>query len=228
MKNLLKVERLNYTLPNGRSILEGVSFELLEGEFLGILGRNGVGKTTLMDLLLGIKPLTSGTIKILGEDPLSPQRVCLSDICFLSQDNSLKSSLSVRQFLNFYSNLYPNYSKDEEAHLLNFFSLKPESIIGSLSTGQQKKVQIVAGMSARPKIVLIDEITAVLDPETRNHFFQVLKRHKDERKLGIILATNIAEDLISRADRVFFIDNGRGESVSPSEILNLFKVEKVA
>lgn len=193
-----------------------------------MLGRNGVGKTTLMDLLLGFRPLTSGKIEILGEDPLSLDRKNLSGICFLSQDIVLKGSLSIKEYLKFYSCFYPHYSKKEEKNLLEFFALKPLDKIGSLSTGQQKKVQIVGALSTLPKILLIDEITAVLDPETRNQFFTTLNRHRHDNGLGVVLATNIAEDLISRADDVLFIDQAKGSLRKPSDILDLFHLEKVA
>ena len=228
MKTLIKIENLNYSIPYGPQILEDINFCLQEGEFLGVLGRNGAGKTTLMDLILGFRPSTSGKIEVLGENPISLNRKKLSSICFLSQDSILKGTISIGQYLKFYSSFYPSYSKEEELFLLDFFSLKPEDQIGSLSTGQQKKVQAVGSLSTLPRLVLIDEITAVLDPETRNQFFKVLSHLREKNGLGIILATNIAEDLISRADKVLFIDQCKGSIKNPSEILSLFKIEKAA
>lgn len=228
MKPLIKVENLNYVIPYGPTILDDVSFELYEGELIGVLGRNGVGKTTLMDMLLGFRPFTSGNIEVLGESPLSSTRKNLHSICFLSHDSAVKGNLSIEQLLSWYQSLYPDYSKEEEKFLLDFFQLNPLDKIGSLSTGQQRKAQAAAAFSARPKVVLIDEITAVLDPETRDQFFKVIKHLKEKNKMSFILATNIAEDLISRADRVLFIDKGHASIKNPSEILHLFKIEKAA
>lgn len=228
MSKLIEVKNLTYSIPYGRTILDNVSFELHAGEMLGILGRNGVGKTTLTDILLGVRPLTSGEVKILGEEPLAEQRVNRTSICYLSQDVLFMGSSTVAQFLNFYSSLYPSYSSEEETILLNFFNINREDKIGSLSTGQQKKVGVIACLSAMPKILLVDEITAVLDPETRGQFFSAIKRHQEQYGLCIILATNIAEDLISRANSVLFLDKGKGAIYSPSEILHLFNLGKVA
>lgn len=228
MKTLIKAENLSYSIPYSEKILDKINFNLQAGMFLGVLGRNGVGKTTLMDLLLGFRPSSSGVIEVLGENPLSLDRKKLNSICFLSQDVALKGSISIAEYLKFYSSFYPTYSTKEEKNLLDLFSLKPEEKIGSLSTGQQKKVQIISALSTLPKIVLVDEITAVLDPETRNQFFTALNRHKLDYGLGIILATNIAEDLISRADEVLFIDHAKGSLRKPTEILNLFHIEKSA
>lgn len=228
MKTLIKVENLNYVIPYGPTILEGVSFELKEGEFIGVLGRNGVGKTTLMDLLLGFRPSTSGLIEVLGENPIDLDRKQLRSICFLSHEANSKGNLTISQYLKFFSQLYPGYSIEEEKYLMNFFSLNPTDKMGALSTGQQKKVQAVAVFSSSPKVVLIDEITAVLDPETRNQFFNVLQHYKEKKKISFILATNIAEDLINRADKVLFIDHGRGVVKNSTEIYHLFKIEKSA
>lgn len=228
MTKLINVENLNYTIPYGADILKDVSFSLHPGEFIGVLGRNGVGKTTLLDLILGFRPITSGVIEVLGEDPMSLNRKQLNSICFLSHDSTLKATISISQYLKFFSSFYPSYSKEEERFLLDFFSLRPDDQIGALSTGQQKKVSAVAALSALPKIILIDEITAVLDPETRSQLFKVLLHLKEKNNLGIILATNIAEDLINRADKILFIDQCHGSMKSPDEILNLFKVEKIA
>jgi ABC-2 type transport system ATP-binding protein len=228
MKSLIKVERLNYSIPYGADILKNIDFELKEGELLGVLGRNGAGKTTLLDLLLGIRPSSSGVIRILDENPISLNRKNLDSICFLSQDANLKNTISVAQYLKFYASFYPLYSKDEERNLLDFFSLNPDVQIGSLSTGQQKKVQAVGALSTMPKLLLIDEMTAVMDPETRDQFFKILKYAKEENGVGIILATNIAEDLISRADKVLFIDKCYGSLKDPHDILNLFQVENSA
>lgn len=228
MKKLISVENMSYTIPYGVDVLKNISFSLYEGEFLGVLGRNGVGKTTLIDLILGIRSCTSGTINVLGENPTENGRRHLNSVCFLSQDSIIKGSISIEQYLKFYASLYPTYSIEQELFLLDFFSLDKKTQVGALSTGQKKKIQAVAALSAFPKIILIDEITAVLDPETRDQLFRVLLHLKEKNGLSIVLATNIAEDLVSRADKILFIDKGEGSIHGPSEILKLFQVEKVA
>lgn len=231
MTKLICVNNLNYTIPTGtepKTILKKISFDLDRGEMLGVLGRNGVGKTTLIDLLLGIKPPSSGEIQVLQEIPANDERKNLHSICFISQDVSLEAGISVRQFLNLYAGFYPDYSKTDEARLLKQFSVGGNQQISSLSTGQQKKVQIIATLSANPKILLIDEITAVLDPETRNHFFNLLAEEKETKGLAVVLATNIAEDLLNRADKILFIEEGEGRIERPESIPHLFNLQKSA
>jgi len=228
MSERLKVKNISYKVPYSDYILENISFEVSEGQFLGILGRNGVGKTTLMDLLMGFRPHTEGEIEIFGEDPRSLHRTYLNKVCFISQDVQIKGDLEIKQYLKMVSQLYPKYSKDDEKRLLSYFSLDEKSKIDLLSTGQQKKVQVVAAFACNPEILLIDEITAVLDPETRGQFFKILQEYKTERKLSIVLATNIAEDLITQADKVLFISDTKGSLHDPSEVHKLFNLDEVA
>lgn len=227
MKNLISVQSLSYSVPYGPVILEKVDLEVPPGLFLGILGHNGTGKTTFLDILMGHKKGT-GEIRVLDEDPHSVSRSQKEKIVFLSQDVSLKGNLTIGEFLKFHSAFYLDYNKEEEAQLLRLFELKKEMKIGALSTGQQKKVQIVAGLSSKPKLIIIDEITAVLDPETRDIFFAQLKRMQEQFSTAIVLATNIAEDLVGRADQIFFIENRKGVLHSPEEILHLFNIGKAA
>lgn len=201
-----------------------MSLDINEGEFWGILGRNGAGKSTLIDLILGIKFPTSGQITILGRDPNNKLGNHLDDVVFLSQDINLKGDSTVEDFLSFHSEFYSKYSKKIESDMLDYFQLNKDSKIGALSTGQQKKVQIIAGFSSDTKIIIIDEITAVLDPETRHHFFQKLQDLNRKYKKTVLLATNIAEDLTRVADKVLYINNYHGEVVDPTEINNLFNL----
>lgn len=228
MSKLIEVKNLSYTIPYGKTILKEISFDLDQGEFLGVLGRNGVGKTTLMDLLLGERPLTTGMIKVLDEGPLSFDRKKMNSVFFLSQDIFLKGNLTIDKYLKFISSFYPKYSQEEERFLLDFFSLHRDEKIGGLSTGQQKKVAIVAALSSLPQVLLVDEITAVLDPETRGQFFHAVNRARQEHGMGIVLATNIAEDLITRASHILFINDGIGNVCSPDEINELFNLGKIA
>ena len=122
----------------------------------------------------------------------------------------------------------PHYNKEDEKYFLDVFKLSADSKVATLSLGQQRKVQIIAGLSSRAKLVLIDEITAVLDPETREIFFNELKSYQEKYSATIVLATNIAEDLIGRASRVIFIHDQIGSIHHPDEILKLFNVQKVA
>jgi ABC-2 type transport system ATP-binding protein len=228
MKSLISIRDLSYTVPYGQTILDGLNLDLEQGQFIGILGHNGSGKTTLLDIIMGMKKSSHGEVLVLNENPHATDRRNKNKIVFLSQDVSINGDLTIEAFCRFHSAFYPEYSKEEEHRLMKVFSLTYDMKIGSLSTGQQKKVQIVANFSAKPELILIDEITAVLDPETREIFFEELLKLKANQLTAVLLATNLAEDLINKADKVLFIEETRGTTCSPSEIHNLFNLKKVA
>lgn len=228
MKKIISITDLCYSIPYSDTILSNINFDIHEKEFIGILGHNGSGKTTLVDIIMGFRGPTSGSVQVLDENPQAMFRANKHQVVFLSQEVTLKSNITIQEFLNFQASFYPNYSKEDELHLLNAFSLSPESKIGSLSTGQQKKVQVVAGLSARPLLIVIDEITAVMDPETRQIFFNEIQGVREKLNSSIILATNIAEDLIDRADKILFVENKQAAFHAPSEISKLFNLTKAA
>jgi ABC-2 type transport system ATP-binding protein len=226
MKTKLKAQDLRYRIPYGDVILENVNFQVESGQLYGVLGKNGAGKTTLVDLIMGCRDLENGELLILGEHPKSDKRTKADRVAYMSQDITLKSNITVHQFLKFHSSFYPRYDHEEEKRLCQRFSLDREMKIGALSTGQRKKVQIVAGFSVRPELLVVDEITAVLDPETRSLFFESLVEYKSTQDAAIILATNIVEDLEGRADKILFIADKQANEYLPEEIPKLFNLKK--
>jgi ABC-2 type transport system ATP-binding protein len=224
---MIKVKNLVYQIPQGDVVLDEINFEVNQGEFLGILGRNGAGKTTLLDLIMGFRAHTSGEILVHDEYPQSTNKLNAHEVAFLSQDLKLKQGTTVGKYLDFHSFFYPNYSKQKEQELLQFFELDPKQKIGSLSTGQQKKTQIVSGIASQAKLILIDEITAVLDPETRLKFFILLEKIHRDGKSSIVLATNIVEDLIGRVDKILFIDKNKAQVLTEFEIHDLFDLKSI-
>lgn len=225
---MIKAKNLTYEIPYTKTILQDLSFEIAPGEFLGILGHNGAGKTTLTDLLLGLRKITAGELTVFGEDPHANERKHRHEIGYMSQDIGIKGQLSVRQYLDLQVLLYPSYSKKQETYLLKKFRVLETAKIGTLSLGQQKKVQIVGCLSTCPKLIIIDEMTAVLDPETRAVFFSELERVQKTFNSTVILATNIAEDLVSRAHRILFIKDQKGSLHAPQEIQKLFITREAA
>lgn len=224
MQKIIHLKDMSYSIPYGEKILDRVNLELDAGIFLGVLGHNGAGKTTLMDILMGFRKASEGEARVFGEDPHAIARSHRKDVAFFSQDVNLKGAISIRQFLDFHGGFHDNYNKDLEKHLLKVFSLKDDAKIGSLSLGQQKKVQVISGLACMPKLILIDEITAVLDPETRVLFFREIDRYRKQFPCVVILATNIAEDLIDRVDQILFIKDKVSKLYSPSEIARLFNL----
>jgi ABC-2 type transport system ATP-binding protein len=219
---MIKVKDVTYSIPNVGLILKDVNFEINRGDYIGLLGKNGAGKTTLIDLLMGFKRPQEGSVEVFNSDPAVSDRTKFSDVAFLSQDIWLKDNISVLDFFKFHSAFYETYSLEDQSVLLNKFKIDLKSKIGGLSTGQKRRVQITAALSSRPKILIIDEITAVLDPDARKTFFELLQDINSKHGVAIILATNIVEDLKDKAKSLLFIKNHLVKNCAVDGIEKLF------
>lgn len=208
MDSYIKVADLVYTVPKFKNILNQVSFEIKPGEFWGLLGKNGAGKTTLIDILMGYRNIKGGNVEVFGENPQHRSKDMAQKVAYLSHDVKMPSFYSLEETLEYHSYFYPKYDKEKEKKLLDIFELDLNQKIGGLSTGEGKKVQIVAGLSSNADVFIIDEITAFLDPKSRLNFFDELKKIMALKNKSILLATNITEDLESRVDKVLFISDG--------------------
>lgn len=217
-KSLLQCQNLTYTTANGKKIIEDFNLEIHSGKLIGVLGPNGSGKTTLLDLLMGLRPRSSGQLFILGCDFQNGDYLQLQEVTFVSQEISVKKNIRIQDFLDFYSEFYSKYSKREEQNLLALFKINPQKMLSELSTGHIKLVHFIAATSSLPKILIIDELTAVLDGQNRKKLFETIQQHKDQRQMTTILATNIAEDLIGQCDQIIHLQDCGHEILAPTEI----------
>ena len=219
---MIEANNMSYSIPGVGDILVEVNFKVASNEIIGILGKNGAGKTTLIDIMMGFRNPTQGSVTVLGQDPALSSRSVFKEIAYLSQEVHLKGNITIEQFFEFHKYFFINYSNEDEKRLLDMFALDRKSKIGGLSTGQQRRANIVASLASRPKILFIDEITAVLDPDARQLFFQLIKELKSAHSTTVLLATNIVEDLKGRIDGLCFIRDGRLERPNISDMDSLF------
>lgn len=225
MDPIIKVKDLVYSVPKFKTILNGLDFVIRPGEFCGLLGKNGAGKTTLMDILMGFRNIDSGEIEVFGEFPQQRTKEGAQRVAYLSQDVKMPSFYSLEETLRYHSYFYPQYDFELEKRLLDVFELDLRQKLGGLSTGQSKKVQIVANLSTNADFYLIDEITAFLDPKSRYLFFKELNWLSSERSKSILLATNITEDLEGRVSRVLFLADGKVTEHEGNNLNQLFETK---
>lgn len=228
-KPIIKITDLEYSYPGYETpILNKFSQEVYPGEILGVIGKNGAGKSTLMRLIATIHQPLRGTIAINGVDSLDfkKRRDYLLNFVYLAHDKILQGDFTLRGYCNIYSPLYPNYSTEVEAQLIEKFEFNPDDKISSLSTGNRMKAFLLFALATRVRIILVDEITAVLDPENREEFFNTVRLYADAG-VTFIVATNIVEDLTGFSDRVWFIEKGNLLETTSENLKGHFK-KKVA
>ncbi len=223
MKNLVEVKNIKKNYGKNEAV-KGISFNIKENEILGLLGPNGSGKTTTIGMLLGLLKPTSGEILINGQKLEGNRIEILEQINFISPYIELPKKLTVKQNLTVYGKLYKINNINERIEFLSE-KLRLEgllnSITGELSSGQKNRVSLAKALINEPKVLLLDEPTASLDPEVGDFVRSFLEDYKKEKKISILLAshnmnevTRLCKSILMMKDGII-IDKG-----NPEELIN--------
>jgi ABC-2 type transport system ATP-binding protein len=193
--------------------VKDVSLTVAPGETLGLLGPNGAGKSTLIRMRTTLVPITSGRILLHGVDVArDPDRARLS-IGVIPQAMTSDTDLSVEENLSIYAKLY-GVARDERrraiAELLELVNLadRRKSLVGELSGGMRRRVEIARGLVHSPLILVLDEPTTGLDPVSRVDVWEMLTKIKRERQLTILVTTHYMDEADRLCDRIAIIDHG--------------------
>lgn len=210
-------------------IYQNLDLKVSEHKYYGILGQNGAGKSTLIEMIMGTRKLSSGKIKVFGEDAARSDRSLKNKIFVVSHDLSIPGHITTRDLWAYYQFFYPKYSVKLQKRLEKLFEIDGKKKFGSLSTGQKVKALLIPAFAARAELYLFDEVTAVLDPRSRRRFFNFLLEYKSINNCTVFMATNISEDIESCMDKVLFIDDDRNLLVKDVQSINsLFDEEREA
>jgi ABC-type multidrug transport system ATPase subunit len=205
---VIATESLTYRAYS-REILRDVTIAIPQGAFAIVVGENGAGKTTLLRLLMGLSRPTRGRALVAGREPhLDPWRE-RARIAYIAERTSPPIDWSVDEYLEFNRRFYPQYSTAVEASLVKDFRLDRTARIGQLSTGETRRAQVVAGIAASPEILLVDEITAVLDIVGRHKFMASLQDLRSRSRATVLMATNILDDVDEYATDVVLLHQGK-------------------
>ena len=203
---LIDIRELRFSYPDMAPTLNCVTFELQPGEILGVLGRNGTGKSSLLKLVTGELKADQGSIAVLDRDPFIHREI-LQNIAVCNLDIVPNTMCTVNQYIDLQSGIYGQLNYDEKPRLLEKFDLNGEDQLSSLSTGKQAAALIISVLLRKCSLYIFDEISAVLDIKMRRAFYQEVKGLAALDEAGVILATNLIEDLEGLADQVLFIEH---------------------
>ena len=189
-----------------------LSFCVDRGEIVGLLGANGAGKTTAISIILGLVTATSGTVRVFGLDIERHRVEILQQSNFSSAYTALPSNLRVRENLMVFAHLYsvkkPSRKIDELLELLEISDLK-NRVNGELSSGESTRVNLCKALLNDPRLLLLDEPTASLDPDIADKVRKLLRRIQRERELSILYTSHNMRDVEEVCDRVIFMQNGK-------------------
>jgi urea transport system ATP-binding protein len=202
----------DYRVAYGRSeVLHGLNFALGSNEILAVMGRNGMGKSTLMQAMMGVIPSTSGRVSIGDSDVSrmkSHQRVA-AGLAYVPQGRWIFSALTVEE--NIETGLAASGRRQVPDDIYELFPVLREMRRrrgGNLSGGQQQQLAIARALATNPKVLLLDEPTEGIQPSIILEMARVLKRIRDERGLSIIVSEQVVSFALDVADRVLVLENG--------------------
>ena len=205
VKNLIK----NY---GEKEAVKSISFKINEDEILGLLGPNGSGKTTTIGMMLGLLKPTSGDILIEGKKIEENRIEILKKINFISPYIELPKKLTVKQNLIVFGKLYKINKLDERIDYLTS-KLRLEDILnritGELSSGQKNRASLAKSLINDPKVLLLDEPTASLDPEIGDFIRSFLEKYKKEKKISILLASHNMNEVTRLCKSILMMKDGK-------------------
>lgn len=217
MPTAIKVTELHKTYGKGKNAFEavkGISLEIMEGELFGFLGPNGAGKTTSLKMMVGLLDPTDGTAEILGMDPRRSKQDLKRQIGIIPQDISIYEELTVLENLRFMAKAYKVPKEDYEPRITALVAQiglveKQNTRAKALSGGQKRRLNLIMGLVHDPKIVLCDEPTPGLDPQSRVVVWDFLNDLCKKEGKTVVLTTHFMEEADRLSDRVAIIDHGQ-------------------
>ncbi len=209
---------------NDVKAVDEISFQVYEGEIFAFLGPNGAGKTTTVEILECLRPLTSGSAKVLGYNVNSNSEVkeIKRKIGVLPQDYSALDKLTVKENIDLIGEMYQKHLPTEEVIKLLDLEDKKKVRFENLSGGLKQRVGVAAALISDPQLIFLDEPTTGLDPKARRDVWTVIA---DLKKLGktVFLTTHYMEEAQTLADRVAIIQKGKISAIgSPEELINQY------
>lgn len=216
MSHVLSVDKLKKTYPGKPPVVavDEISFQLNEGEILGLLGPNGSGKTTTIQMLLGTLASTSGSIYYFNKDFALHRSEVLQKVSFASTYTSLPWILTLAENLEVFGYLYGFNRKESFKQfdpLLERFGIldKKNQRVSTLSAGQVTRLMLIKAFFIQPRIVLLDEPTASLDPDIAKDICYFLMEQRDKHGISILFTSHKMEEVMEICDRAIFLKQGK-------------------
>lgn len=207
---MLKLQDYNVAYGQSR-VINNMNLEVGEGEIVALVGRNGMGKTTLLKSLIGMVPHESGSVTLGGEDigPLESHDRVASGIGFVPQGRMIFSTMTVTE--NILTGLTTTGESKIPDDLYELFPVLKEMGKrrgGNLSGGQQQQLAIARALASRPKLLILDEPTEGIQPSIIREMVHTLRRIRDERGLSILVSEQVLSFALDVSDRVMVIEKG--------------------
>lgn len=188
-----------------KKILHNINLKIPRGKIIGLLGKNGMGKTTLIKLINNLLTLSDGEILVNGKKIGVDSKKIIS---YLPERTYLDKSLKVKEALNYFQDFYDNFDKEKAVKLLMDLQIDLNEQISKMSKGMQEKLQLVLVMSRNAELYILDEPLGGVDPATRDYILDTILKNFSEGA-SVIISTHLIQDIERILDEVIFIDKGK-------------------
>lgn len=207
MEDIISVKNLKKSYNNIVAVND-ISFSVKKGEFFGLLGHNGAGKSTTIDCILGLKAFDSGVVKILNKDPKKSRKDIFEKVGVQLQLSSYPDKIKVYEICEETAALYSESCDYNQ--LLKKFSLDKvkKNYVSTLSGGEKQKLAVILSLIPNPEVVFLDELTTGLDVEARRDVWKLLKSLKKD-KVTILLTSHYMDEVEALCDKIVIIKNGK-------------------
>ncbi|MCI9585345.1 MAG: ABC transporter ATP-binding protein [Bacilli bacterium] len=201
---LLECKNLEKSFGNTK-VLNNINLTIPRGKIIGLLGKNGTGKTTLIKLINNLLTPTKGTILINGKEiDIESKKI----ISYLPERTYLDKTMTVKQIIKFFEEFYENFDSKKAKKLLEDLGLNINQKLSKMSKGMQEKVQLVLVMSRKADLYILDEPLGGVDPATRDYILDTILNNFNEGA-SVIISTHLISDIERILDEVIFIDKGQ-------------------
>ena len=200
---LLECKHLCKEFDN-KPILKDINLKIPRGRIIGLLGKNGTGKSTLIKLINDLLTPTNGEILINGEKPGVKSKEIIS---YLPERTYLDKEMTIKQVIKYFEEFYKNFDSQKAIRLLKDLDLDINKKISKMSKGMQEKLQLILVMSRNAQLYILDEPLGGVDPATRDYILDTILSNFCDGA-SVIISTHLISDIERILDEVIFIDNG--------------------
>lgn len=201
---LLTVNGL-YKSYDKKEVLKDINFDISNGKIVGLLGKNGMGKTTLIKLINDLLTKDKGSIKVNGKEIGVESKKIIS---YLPERTYLNKQMTALEVIKYFDDFYDNFDSNKAKKLLEDLNIDVNLKLSKMSRGMQEKVQLVLVMSRKAKLYILDEPLAGVDPATRDYILDTILNNFN-KDASIIISTHLISDIERILDEVIFINDGK-------------------
>ncbi|MDE6368066.1 MAG: ABC transporter ATP-binding protein [Muribaculaceae bacterium] len=208
-ESVISVKNLTQRYGKGRIIYSDLSFDVPKGRILGLLGKNGTGKTTTINILMGYLRPQSGECRIFGESITEMRPETRARIALLIEGHVQYAFMTIEQIEKFYSKFYPNWKREAYYELMKKLKVSPNQKISTMSCGQRSQVALGLILAQNADLLVLDDFSLGLDPGYRRLFIDYLREFAKAEDKTVFMTSHIIQDLERLIDDCIILDYGK-------------------